>query len=242
MKRTTQPASSPLPLHDVADVYAAGTSRHHPQRHSGGSAAAAAAGAAAAAAAHTLAAQKQTQAGAQQLLLQEVPLYLRPPVQTNDDSAAALPPPVSPDLLQLRRLWVRTPPRPFALVASPRVRLPLEPEHGVQGSAHTAEVDFTCGEVTLPPNALVALCLPRVYAVPLGWVSRAAPAAAAALEAAGLLLSGTGAAACTSDAGTPLVPMLPCSVPGHTTSPDGARSGWLGGTLLPWLRPADLPR
>ncbi|KAF8068251.1 hypothetical protein HT031_001938 [Scenedesmus sp. PABB004] len=168
-------------------------------------------------------------AGAEQLLLQDLPLFLQPAAAaagagpsggSRRGGGAALPPAgedaelgVTPlELLQLQRIYVVTPPPPFALAAQPRLRLARA---GAAGAGGAPSIEFAAaGEARLPPDALVVLNLPKVYAAPADWVH---------------VGGGDGPQQ------QQLQPLVPAADGGGGRGGGGEWRGWLRGG---WLRPA----
>lgn len=116
---------------------------------------------------------------------------------SGSSSEAGLPVPLS--MLQLQRIYIRTPAGPFSFAAQPRVRFmrqgPTQQE-GTPASAAASAVAaadasdssssgstgvvFECSEQQLlPPDSLSVLNLPKVYAAPIEWTQAADPSAAA---------------------------------------------------------------
>jgi hypothetical protein len=165
----------------------------------------------------TSAVEPQQQAsGVEQLLLQDIPMFLEASAAGIAAAAAAAAAgvagagagsesvmysssgssrllPVDPSLLQLQRMYIRTPTAPLVLASQPRITFTTAAAAAAVGTSAAAAaagstasfLDFSCSsEVCLPPDSLLVLQLPKVFAAPNTWLQQVNHAAAAAVSAA----------------------------------------------------------
>jgi hypothetical protein len=145
------------------------------------------------------------QGPALQLLHADIPLYLNPhqlrmpglqasAAAGGSDSSSSLAVPLG--LLQLQRIYVRTPPGPLCFAAKPQLRFSWQVPQQAAEAAGTAGPDdmqtaaaigsdsrstivFECvSDTVLAPDSLVVLNLPKVYAAPRELWQASSPAAA----------------------------------------------------------------
>jgi hypothetical protein len=126
------------------------------------------------------------EAAVQQLLSADLPLHLQPlqlqlphskqaTASTAGSSSGIV---VDTQVLQLQRVYIKTPAAPLAFATRPTVAF-----SAAAASASGARcIEFACEQPPqqLPPGQLVAINLPKVYAAPAAWVSQLQPISTAA--------------------------------------------------------------